>query len=455
MKKRFISAFLLSAMLLTACKVEITPPTPPTKVTLSEEAIAAPNTESDGTTAVTEAVHIGRSELTADEASKFIPPNGVADAMAENILTQYIGEAAPEAMSDENSAALGAAFRNIRINNSRFALPLMVSALPDGFTVTYDYESEYKDEATGYNSYGGELFCNGVSCAEISIFLKDGADEKYGIIVTLVATSGYCKWDFDGIGYSNDTEKIKEKFGEPSAYAKYGSADGNLIYVDEIGSTAIFWKQYNSVLCVGLDFEHTAENALLVESVPYDDFDGMSDMPKLSGNPRELDWHDIFDNSCLTIGNDNYPVNAKISDLSEDIFLFDYEIGTEYAENSEYLSDSYRLMYKDREMGMVFAVRKSNEQAENAHIIMWMFLGVDEYPFPGGVLNVPFSQAPFETAAIYTGAEGENTAYRYDGVIETEEEKYLCSFMTTEISMVVAAIPFSVDPEAYNEFVEN
>lgn len=437
--KKLISAILLSAMLLTACGNNAN----------------ANNTDEQGT-AVSAEQTTTVSETTADESEDYIPKNEVGQGMLDYVLADYLDENAnPELLTGERSERLEAAFQNIHINNSRFALPMMVNALPDGFTVEYDYSSE-KKFGGGFNFYSGQLMCNNEMSAEIGIVKKDNAEDKYGIIVSIITLSNFSKWDFNGIKISNDTEKIIAELGEPSSIIDLGTNEENLIYINEIGTTIIFWKSVNAILTLNFNFDNTFSNALLIESVPYDDFEGMPEIPELSGEPREIDWNMLFEDDCIIIGNDKYPANVRISDLSEDIDLFEFTMGREFYSNKDYLKDTYLLMYKGREIAMVSAIRTKDQLPEEACMTSWGFTELDEISITGSICGVSFKQDFSDVPKIYLGSQGEDPGCIYSGTIEKDGTEYWCSFCLFGNSIVnVTLTPSSADPEYYNELVNS
>lgn len=442
--KKLISIILLSAMLLTACgKKE-----------------ASVETATSETTAVTTSVEVTAAKAAEEEIQideEFVPKDEAGQKLVDEMLSEYVDDnVIPEILTGEYSEKLEEAVRNIRINNSRFALPLMIDALPEEFEVKYDKSSKTEYRDIGFNHYNGELFCEDELCATVSIICKDGADEKYGIIVGLIAMSNQCKWNFDGIEFSNDRDKITEKFGEPTFTTDIvGAYDtDNLLYITDIGTTAIFWEEINAVFCMNFNFDNVIENASLVEYVPYDDFDDMIEIPELSGEPRDVDWNMVFDNNCVIIGNDRYPANAKISDLSEDISLLVFGLGSENRENSDYVKDSYIAMYKGREFAMVYALRPADEPAENATICSWGFTSIEFCPFPIGVISVSCHNTS-EAKTFYTGYEQNDSVCKYIGTAEKDGEEYLCKMVFTDYIVMLSVYPRTASPEAYDEFVNS
>lgn len=389
----------------------------------------------------------------------YIPKNKLGEGIIDEILGEYVSDIEEASvMSDQNAEKLEEAFRNIRINNSRFALPMMIAAVPQGFSVKIDYDSKSDEVAKDFCLYSGELYMGDEMCAKAAVMMKNGAEEKYGILIGLTAViSDMCKWSFGDIEFSNDIEKIIGCFGEPSAYISLndrGSATGTS-YVTKNGSIIIFVNEVNGFICVTLDTDDAVKNMLLAEYVPYDDFDGIPEIPKLTGEAREIDWNMIFNGDCVVIGNEKASALMRIGDLGEDITLFDYSEDMEYSENSDYFYDSYILMYKGREIGMVSALRKKDEKRENAVICTWMFTKYPEYRFPEAVLGIPFSQELDEILDIYIPDEiKEGLLSRYYGIAEKDGETYMCTLVLMSSTVIFTVIPVSVNPDGYDSFLE-
>ncbi len=427
--KKLVSVILLSAMLLTACGKE------------------------DAVSETTAAASTAKEETSVYE--DVIPQDEMGQSMLDYVFGDYIGEDTdPVLLTDERAERLEEAFRNIRINNSRFALPMMINALPEGFTAEYDFSSETKDKESGFNFYSGELLYDGEMCANIYIIRKDGADEEDGIIFGLIAMSSDCKWNFDAVEYSNDKEQLIECLGEPSCFTDMAGELPVALYVSDIGSTVMFVEELNGFMAINSNFKNALANALFVESVPYDDFDNAIEIPELSGDSREIDWSMLFEDDCIIIGNDKYPAYMKVSDFSRDIKLYEYNMGNKYEKNSDYLRDGYLLMYKGREIGLITAIRKKEEKPEDAYIFSWMFTDISSYPFSASAMGIPFNQT-LDAKNYYTGFEEENETYRYRGVVENENDKFLCILVPLSNTMLVNLTPYSADPEAYDNFVNS
>ena len=426
----------------------------------ADETSASVSAASDAASEKAEGTEASETVTASDnETELYIPKEKLGEAMASELFAGLIPDNGEiKVLSEEDSEKLEEAFKNIRINNSRFALPMMIMALPEGFSVKLDPDSKGEEAVTedDFHMYMGELYWEDEMCADVAVILKDGAEEQYGIILGMAPLmSSTCKWSFGDIEYTNDIEKMTECFGEPSAQVDLSGLNST-IYISGIGSTVIFFDEFNAVFCLTLNTDDTIKNMLLTESVPYDDFDGIPEIPEVTGEPREIDWNGIFDEDCVIIGNERYPALTPISELGEDIFLFNYSIGINYYKNEDYLRDSYLLMYKGREIGMVNAFRKADEPKENGVINSWVFINdsLPEY-LPAGMMGVPFSQDRASVGKVYTSYEqNDGSSYlRYKGITEKDGENYMCTLLLTSAAYLIVT-PASVDPEAYESFLE-
>lgn len=449
-KKMRIVSILCAAAMLTGCSDSNADIRKETTVSSETSAVAAESASAKAD----EDKPVTASDIT-DDTEMYIPKDKLGEGIIDNILSEYVADNTDaKIMSDENAAKLDEAFRNIRINNSRFALPMMIMALPEGFSVKIDYDSKSEKITEDFCIYSGELCTEDEMCAQVAVMMREDSEEKYGIIIGITAAiSSMCKWSFGDITYSNDTEKLVECFGEPSADLTLSSSLCSTAYVTPSGSMIIFYNTLNAITCMSLNIDRTVENMLLTEYVPYDDFDGISEIPELTGEPRDIDWNIIFDDDCVIIGNEKYPALTRIGNLGDNITLFDFDIGKENSANPEYLSDSYLLMYKDRQIGQLGAWRRKGEKPENAVIQSWMF-DYPEYKFPASVIGIPFSQGFDDVSKVYPPIEKDGSIIRYMGVAEKDGEKYACRMDIFDSIAFFFVMPESVNPIGYNGIIE-
>ncbi|MDE6599487.1 MAG: hypothetical protein K2K34_05340 [Oscillospiraceae bacterium] len=450
-KKMKIVSLLCAAVMLAGCSGNTAEIGSESNIPSETPAIAAENTSAKTAEDKSET-----TSDTADDTELYIPKNKLGEGIIDNILSEYISDNTDTTiMSDENAAKLEEAFRNIRINNSRFALPMMIMALPKGFSVKIDYDSKSEKITEDFCIYTGELYMDDEMCAYVTVMMREDSEEKYGIIFGITAAmSSMCKWSFGDIKYSNDTEKLIECFGEPSVIMNLSSSLSSVAYVTKNGSMIMFYNDINGITCMSLDTDSTVENMFLTEYVPYDDFDGIPEIPELTGETREIDWSMIFDEDCITIGNEKYPTLTHVGDFGEDITLFDYGLGNEYSANENYLTDTYLLMYKEREIGMLTALRKKEQQPEEAVTMSWMFTDYPDFKFPAAVMGIPFSQNFDDITNIYLPTKKSDSINSYFGVTEKDEEKYSCFFSLANSFVLLNVQSNSVNPEGYESTLE-
>lgn len=445
--KKIITAILLSAILLTACgsdkpaeenTAEANASTAAAETTLPEVTIP------DVTTVATEkiAAEVIDEELFAEVAQNDEFVDALFGGYVEN--TENI-----RVIEGEQSEKLVESLRNIHINNSRLALPMPVMSLPEGFTV-----DNYSDgDAAGLDNfvmYDASLNYEGNFCANVYILQIKGTEKEYGVIFGMTAMSNFCKWDLNGIGLTQDAEKMLEVLGEPSSVEAIGGMVMSTIYFDEKGNMILFPLIVNGMCVMSVDFSSILENGALAKYVPYDDFDNMPEIPELSGEPREIDWNMFCEDDCIVIGNEKYPVNVKISDLGEDVTLYEYSSGE--CENSDYIEDIYILMYKGREIAMVNAIRGKDEEPGDANMSTWTFTDLDNVPVTGSFCGISFRQDFSKVSEVYKNASGEPPIYKYEGFIEDDGEKYRCMITLGQSLVFVTMDPRSANPELYDKF---
>lgn len=442
-KKMRIVSMICAAAILTGCSgynVNIVD-----EITVSSEAPVAAAVNMSAKSAV--------SKPAADDINLYIPNDEICDNMVNNIISEYAYEYSEiNVMSDENAAKLEKALQNIRINNSRFALPMMIKDLPKEFSIKINQDE--KEEIGGkFSLYMGTLFMGDERYTDALIILKDGADEKYGIIVGMSAYSEMCKWSFGDIEFSYDNDKIIQCFGDPSSYSNHSDLLGALGYVTPNNDYVEFLIGLNGIMCFSFNMENITENGLLAEYAPYDDFDGIPEIPELTGEPREIDWNRIFDEDCIVIGNEKYPSLARIGDLGDDINIIEYSTGRDFSQDGNYLRDTYTIMYKGRTIGNIYAMRQSGEPLDDALIYSWS-LTLDQIPFPTAIMDIPLSQDFDEISKIYTPNAQNEKFYKYLKIAETDEEKYMCTFALMYPLAIWNVTPVSASPELYEKFLE-
>lgn len=390
---------------------------------------------------------------TADDTELYIPKDDIGENMINYLTSEFACEdAKTNIMPDENAKKLEEAIRNIRINNSRFALPLMIKDLPQGFSIEIA-DGKKEEIVDNFFLYMGTLFMGDERCAETLVILKDGAEEKYGIIVSISLFSEKCKWSFGDIEFFYDYNIITQNFGDPLSYGAFSELLGIVCYVTKNNDYVGFYDGLYGVLCCSFNMDNIAENALLTEYVPYDDFDGIPEIPELTGDPREIDWSKIFDEDCIVIGNEKYPSLTRIGDMGEDFNIIQYTIGKDFSQDGSYLKDTYTMMYKGRIIGYISALRQKDEPLDDALIFGWSF-ALDQITFPTAVMNIPLSQDFNEISKIYKPNAQKDFGCRYMGIVETDKEEYMCTLSLISSLAFWSVTPVSADPEIYEDFLE-
>ena len=137
-KKMRIVPILCAAAILTGCSGSNADIGNETTVSSETSAVTAENTSAKAA----EDNSVTSSDISGD-TKMYIPKDNLGEGIIDNILSEYVTSSVDaKVMSDENAAKLDEAFRNIRINNSHFALPMMIMALPKGFSAKIDYDSK-------------------------------------------------------------------------------------------------------------------------------------------------------------------------------------------------------------------------------------------------------------------------------------------------------------------------
>lgn len=446
-KKMKIVSLLCAAVMLAGCAHNNTNVGDETNVYLETSVLAmenmyAQNTESKSKTALKK----------TEDIETYIPKDYIGKYLVDLLSKQYFPNRSEiNIMPDKNSARLAEALRNIRINNSRFALPLMIKDIPHGFSIKID-KDEKEEIFNNFTLYMGTLYMGDEKCAETLVILKDGAEEKYGIIISISLTSEMCKWSVGDIELSYDYDKIMQSFGDPSSY---GSSDllGAISYITKNNEYVSFFYGLNAVMCFSFNMNNIEKNARLVEYVPYDDFDGIPKIPELTGEPREIDWNRIFDEDCVVIGNEKLPAMARIGDLGDDFLLTEYLVGKPLFKNENYLKDEYTMMYKGRNIATVYALREKNEQPEDAVILLWVI--DNDIKFPAAVIDMPLSQDFDEISKVYIpNGKKSSSKYQYMGIAEKDGENYMCTIVLGKSDVLFSITPASVNPEEYKDFIE-
>ncbi len=340
---------------------------------------------------------------------------------AENIDSETICEAFGAefenvtVMSAENSEKLRAAAGDIRINNSRIALPLLVSDLPEGFRVQYgkgerlDNDYMYFDGELIFGGErletgdGGAIIKGGEKLADLTILKGSGMSETEGVIYSMTLSSDICKWSIGEADICSPAE-LERIFGTPSAAETLSDENvPDLFYVSDRCEFAGFMPSSSSVMIGSLDCTRLEENKAFCEYVPYNDFDNMTDLPPLTGEPKKFEALSVFKDAEVTIGDFSCAPYIPISSLEGDISLIPLE--TAPMEGTENLSDKYLLLYKGRYFGMTTAMRKPDRSADEGMIYAWYLADRENLPCDASLAGIPVSQDTESLAAYFENGE--------------------------------------------------
>lgn len=350
----------------------------------------------------------------------------------EKILGKKFGVSS-ETMNAENSEKLRSAIHNIRINNSRIALPLMICDLPEGFSVIYG--DEYKLDDYGFSAFTGTLMSGESESGDVYIVRKNGVSEEDGVIIGMMVGSDGCKWSL-GEAENSDIKMLENAFGNPSEtdtdFSDIGTA---YIYVTDSGEVAIFDPKINRVFIFALNCTELEENKALCEYVPYDDFEGMTDLPPFTGEKAEFDEAAAFSDNAIVIGELSFPANSPVSYFDNtDISLVYYEsklyVGDYDNNDDSLIQDCYLVLYKGRYVGLCRSVRQE-ESAENAPICVWYMTDRESLPCDVSLAGIPASQTneSLEECLSFDYIDEENGDMGTEGIYEANGESYYVSYI--------------------------
>lgn len=351
--------------------------------------------------------------LSACSIQKSISPysfyKNAADNFDGDVVSMVLGkklDGTASVMSPENSLKLRDALHDIKINNSRIALPIMICDLPEGFSARD--VSEVLLESNDFTFFEGDLLYDGERLAIVYILREKRAEENEGVIVGALLSSADCKWSIGGAD-SCGADSLRDNFGEPSASeALVSEGIPDHAYAADNGDFALFVSAVNSVMTFSLDCSLLESNKALCEYAPYDDFDGFSDFAPVSGEPRDFDGAMALDENGIVIGDFSCPADIKVSELDGDISLA--YCGTEPYDESdedmaEYVSDTYLLLYKGRYFGIVQSFRKEEQSQGEAQMYLWSLYSRDDLLCDASLAGIPASQDMGSIEAVFSNAD--------------------------------------------------
>ncbi|MCL2052905.1 MAG: hypothetical protein FWG90_00475 [Oscillospiraceae bacterium] len=373
-------------------------------------------------------------------------------------------------LSPEFSAKFEEMSRSIYINNSRFALPMMVSDLPQGFTVALDeFNDDLEQGFDGMVTESTTLYFNDEQIGHAAIVRAEDETFEDGIIIGLVSLPPYSKASIGELRGTPSVEEVKAVFGESvleeifDPWLIYMSVSkqnfGFLMFATNVGGFLVFNIEgdpgdYYSIV------EKARQNAEFIEYHPYDDFDNMP-LIILSGEPRKLEWVNAPDN--IIIGDEKYPMVLKVKDLSDNFALTPFGVGKPfYGPNQEFayidcLRDNYIVTYMGRELGFLHAFRHKDELPENA-LGSFTFPNRKNLPFPAGILGIPVNADIGEVEKIYIPDSNREEGFRklsYGGLLTDNGKEYFFNIFMLETTFSTRIIPLEIDPQAYENWLES
>ncbi|MGN0637050.1 MAG: hypothetical protein ACI4J0_01655 [Huintestinicola sp.] len=352
---------------------------------------------------------------------------------AEKVLGKKFGFSA-ETMNAENSEKLRSAIHDIRINNSRIALPLMICDLPEGFSVIYG--DEYKLDGYDFSMFTGVLAFGESELGDVYIAHRRGVSEEEGVIIGMMISSGICKWSL-GEAKNSNLKTLENAFGKPSETDTNLSDIGTTyFYVTDSGEMAVFDPKINRVFIFALNCTELEANKALCEYVPYDDFEGMTDLPPLAGEKAEFDEAAAFSEKGIVIGYFSCPANITVGELENtDISLvycetMPYE-GVNVHNPDSLIHDCYLVLYKGRYVGVCQSVRQEEESAENAPICFWRILDRESLPCDVSIVGIPASQTNESLEQCLSSDFGDEESGKLwaEGLYEADGELYYVGYI--------------------------
>ena len=262
--------------------------------------------------------------LTACQPKETLSPYEQYSRTGENFDTQTICNAFGEdienvtVMSAENSERLRAAAGDIRINNSRIALPLLVSDLPEGFQVQYGKGERLGNDYTYFDgelifggerlqtSDGGAIINGGEKLADLTLLKGSGLSETEGVICSITLSSDICSWVVGDADICSPSV-IEGCFGTPSAAEMLSDENvPDYFYVSDSGEFALFMPSSSSVMIASFDCTRLEDNKALCRYAPYDDFDNMPELPPMTGDTKKFDALSALNDGSVVIGGESF-----------------------------------------------------------------------------------------------------------------------------------------------------
>ena len=340
-----------------------------------------------------------------------------ADNFGSEIVMSTFAEnfGSANVMSAENSEKFRAAVSDIRINNSRIALPVLVCDLPEGFLVQYGKGERFDNDYMYFEGeliFGGErletgdggaIIKGGEKLADLTILKGSGMSETEGVIFSMTISSDTCKWSVGEADICSPTE-LERIFGTPSAAENLSDENiPDLFYVSDSGEFARFMPYISAVMITSPDCTRLEENKALCEYVQYKDFDNMTDLPPLTGEKKKFEGSSVLSAPAVTIGDISCQPLIPVNSLDGDMGLILRE--TAPIDGTDNIYDQYILLYKGRYFGEVRAMRDPDLPAEDGVIYAWYLTAGENLPCDASLGGIPVSQDTESLAAYFENSE--------------------------------------------------
>jgi hypothetical protein len=344
-----------------------------------------------------------------------------------------------------------------------------VNDLPHGFTLGEQTLADEKDFVQECTLEMANLYFENEQIGNVILIKPAGETAKAEIIVSMFVftASKNSLGELKGIA---TPEEIEIVLGEPLLQGEISRGFNSMLYLSETGGLIMFIPKFSVFFVAYTSNEKMTEelfhqlkrdaddNKRYIESHPYDDFAHLKKFPPLSGEPREIDWTNAPDR--IIIGDEEYPMFFKISDLSDNFILKDYDVNKKYRIDNEYsedyYEDKYQLLYMEREIGLITAFRKKDELLENAIVTsIFIFDDANRIPVPISIWGIPTDTKSSEVVKFYPYHEKDRQG-NYRGLLVDNDKEYFCMMLVDFGTGMFAIVctPLEADPLAYERYLE-
>lgn len=378
----------------------------------------------------------------------------ISGSVLQSVFGRRFDESA-EIISAENAEKLRSAFNDIRINNSRITLPLMVCDLPDGLIVR---QQDVIGESSGYSISLAEIGTEEQMYTTALIIKKSNLDSQFGVIAALILSSQECSWSVGEIDRSFDGEFLESKWGKPSSGIPVVNEDySDYTYMTEEGEAAIFMGSSNMAMLLSIDCSELKGDAELCSFSAFDKFTPDEPQPLLTVEKRDFDMSPAFEDDAVVIGKFKSKANALIGELGEDVILQPIR-SMEYSENYDYMEDRYYFYVFGRYVGILDAFRLKDEPMENAMICQWEFFVGNDVFDESSVMNIPFRQSDESLSEVYEPYSAD-FGITFCGITENSGRKYYIEYFRSggdydDRFEILQVIPTDIGSFSYDMYLE-